>query len=105
MLWANWGHFYATRAFSRSVIFICFQKKQSILMLRRHKQNHRAPTFHNHCFEQSQKIQFFSTHIWAWRHAGAWGSRTLKTPKKVDPLGGPDYSTANSKSKLPKYIG
>ena len=58
MLWANWGHFYATRAFSRSVIFICFQKKQSILMLRRHKQNHRAPTFHNHCFEQFQEIQF-----------------------------------------------
>ena len=29
----------------------------------------------------------------------------MKTPKKVDSLDGPDYSTANSKSKLPKYIG
>ena len=34
-----------------------------------------------------------------------WGSGTLKTPQKFDPPGGPDYSTANSKSKLPKYIG
>ena len=58
-----------------------------------------------HGFEQFQEIPIFSAHIWAWRHAGAWGSGTLKTPKKVDPPGGLDYSTANSKSKLPKYIG
>ena len=32
---------------------------------------------------------------------GAWGF--LKTPKKVDPPGGPDYSAADSKSKLSKY--
>ena len=40
-------------------------------------------------------------HVWAWCHAGAWGSGTLETPQKVDPLGGPNYSTAYSKSKLP----
>ena len=45
----------------------------------------------------------FSAHIWAWRHACAWWSGTLKTPKTVDPMGVPEYSTANS--KLPKYIG
>ena len=67
------------------------------------RRNHKAP--HNHGFEQFQEIPIFSAHIWAWRHAGAWGSGTLKTPKKVDPPGGLDYPTANSKSKLPKYIG
>ena len=50
---------------------------------------------HNHGFEQFREIPIFSAHIWAWRHAGAWGSGTLKTPKKVDP----------PKSKLPKHIG
>ena len=53
----------------------------------------------NHGLEQFQGIPIFSAHIWAWRHTGAWGSGTLKTPRKVDPPGGPDYSTANSKSK------
>ena len=30
------------------------------------------------------------------------GTETLKTPKTCHPVGGPNYSTANSKSKLPK---
>ena len=51
-------------------------------MLRRPKRNPQ-----NHGFEQFQEIPIFSPHIWAWRHAGAWGSGTLKAPKKVDPLG------------------
>ena len=72
-------------------------------MLRRPRRNHRAPQ--NHGFEQFQEIPISSVHIWVRRHAGAWGSVTLKTPKKFDPPGGPDYSTASSKSKLPKYIG
>ena len=35
---------------------------------------------HNHGFEQFQEIPIFSAHIWAWRHASALGSGTLKTP-------------------------
>ena len=30
------------------------------------------------------------------------GTETLKTSKTCHPVGGPNYSTANSKSKLPK---
>ena len=59
---------------------------------------------HNYGFQQFQEIPIFSAHIWAWHHAGAWWSVTLKRKKKVDPLGGPNYSTANLKSKVPKYI-
>ena len=70
---------------------------------------HRRPR-HNYGFEQFKEILIFGAHIWIWRHASAlawrrFESRTLETPHKVGPPGGHNCTTANSKSKLPKYIG
>ena len=38
------------------------------------------------------------------RFSAPWGSWNFEKPKKVDLLGGPDYSTANSKSKLEEEL-
>ena len=68
-------------------------------MLKRTRRNHIAPKIM--VLSNFRKFQFPAP---IFGH-GAWGSVTLKTPKKIDPPGGLDYPTANSKSKLPKYIG
>ena len=82
-------------SFLRGVIFTLISAhifktlKQSIIIIhRRLRRNHRAPimVLSNHGFEQFQEIPIFSAHIWKWHHSGTWGSGTLKTPKKVDPL-------------------
>ena len=49
-------------------------------------------------------MAIFGADIWAWRHAGAYGSGTSKTPPKVGPLGGPNGPTAISKSSFPKNV-
>ena len=71
-------------------------------MHRRPRRNHRAPTIL--VLINFRKFQF-SAPILGRGTTPAPGSGTFKTFIKVDPLGGPNYSTANSNSKLPKYIG
>ena len=59
-------------------------------MFRRPRRNHRAPTisgnFQRPYFGVAPRRRL--GRLWVWK---------FETPKKVDPPGGPDYSTANSK--------
>ena len=76
-LWANWGHFYAPHAFSRPTLgavtpsFVIQFQKQSILMHRRPRRNHRAHTIVG--LINFRKFQF----------SGVCGNWNLENPKKL----------------------
>ena len=65
-------------------------------MRRRPRRNHRVPAIM--VLSSFKKFQF-SAPIFGRGATPAPGN--LKTPQKVDPPGGSDYSTATSKSKFP----
>ena len=72
-LWANLGHFYVPRAFS------C--KKQSILMLKRPRRNHRAPTIM--VLTNFRKFQFSAPIFGRDATPAPGGLELLKPPKKL----------------------